>query len=112
MIMTKQVRIAINGVRKAKDKEYINEVVDNILESLYDNSVVVSGIGLSKQNDLYYLEFSLKVSKISDIILILINEWLSCIIQTEPLVNVSIFTKEQDDKYEIEHKMIVHNITY
>lgn len=106
--MTKRVRLTINGVKKAKDKEYINEVFDNIIESLYDHEGVVSGIGLSKQPDLYYLSFSLKVSKLSDILMILINEWLSCIVQTETSVHVSIFSKEQDDKYEIENKLIAH----
>lgn len=94
--MIKNIRIRIDSINKAKDKPYVNEVCDNILESLYDNDSIVSGIGISRQPNFFYLTFALKVSKTADILMVLIREWCSCISQTEENIAIVINEIEED----------------
>lgn len=106
--MTKHIKLRIERILKCADKKYVNDVIDSIVDSLHDFPNTVERIGLERDNDTFIVKFDLKVSKTGDHLLILLEEWLSCILQTEPNINVSIFSHEETDNYEIENNLIAH----
>jgi len=106
--MDKTIRITIDNIKKAKDKKFVNETIDAIVDSLYDFSNVVSKIGLHREKEMFEINFILNVCKTGDLLQILIEQWLSCILQTEPKINVSIFSSEENDPYDIELKLLTH----
>lgn len=107
--MVKKIKVVIDNIKKAKDYRFVNSTIDSIIESLHDFPNTIEQIGLHRDTDLFVLNFILHVSKTGDLIQILIEEWLSCILQTEPNINVSIYSSEESDKYDIELKLMAHS---
>lgn len=94
--MTKQIKIIVDKIDKADDKKYVTEIIDSILEALYDFPNTVTQINLHRDDEVFYTTFKLKVSKLGDMIFVLMTEFLSCIVQTEPKVDVTIDAVEDD----------------
>lgn len=95
--MTKQIKVIVDNIKKAHDRHYVNEICNNILDSLNDFPYTVSNIYFEKDKDIFYIKFDLKVCKIGDIVFCLIQELLSCIVQTEEKVNVTIDSVEEGE---------------
>lgn len=95
--MTKQIKIVIDNIKKTKDRNFVDEICNNILESLNDFPYTVSNIFFEKDKDMFYIRFNLKVCKIGDMVFCLIQEFLSCIIQTEEKINVTIDSVEEGE---------------
>lgn len=95
--MTKRIKVIIENINKAKDKRYVNDTIDAIVDSLHDFPNTISNIGLFRDKTTFYTTFNLKVSKLGDMCWVLINEWLSCIVQTEEKVDVTIDSVEEGE---------------
>lgn len=95
--MTKQIKVIIEHITRARDKKYVNQTIDNIIDSLYDFPYAVSNIGFTRDKDLFYIKFNLKVCKTGDMVWCLIHEFLSCIVQTENKVNITIDSIEEGE---------------
>ena len=92
--MTKKIKVIVDNIQRAKDKHYVNETIDAIVDSLHDFPNTISNIGLYRDKQTFYTTFNLKVSKIGDMCWVLINEWVSCIAQTEKNVDITIDSVE------------------
>ena len=95
--MTKKIKVIIDNINHAKDRKYVNEVIDAIVDSLHDFPNTISNIGLYRDKTTFYTTFNLKVSKIGDLAFILIQEFLSTIVQTENKVDITIDSVEDDN---------------
>lgn len=93
--MVKEIEVKANNIRKAKDRKYVFETYENIIDSIYDFDCA-SDLSLEKTQDEFYIKFNLKVCKSGDLLWILIKEWLSTIKQTEEQVELEISEREQD----------------
>ena len=92
--MTKKIKVIIENIQRAKDKHYVNDTIDAIVDSLHDFPNTISNIGLYRDKQTFYTTFNLKVSKIGDMVFVLIQEFLSCIKQTEQNVDITIDSVE------------------
>jgi hypothetical protein len=92
--MTKKIKVIIDNINRAKDRKYVNETIDAIVDSLHDFPNTISNIGLYRDKQTFYTTFNLKVSKIGDMAFVLIQEFLSCIKQTEQNVDITIDSVE------------------
>jgi len=88
--MTKHIKIRIDRISKCKDKKYVHEIADSMIESLHDFPTTASKIGIFRDTDTFIVKFDLKISKTGDLLWILIKEFLSCIRQTEDEAELSI----------------------
>ena len=104
MIMTKRVRLTIDNIKKADDRQYVNEIYESILNSLYDFENTISNISLLKSNDTSVITFNVKVSKMGDLVLVLIKEFLSCLLETEPNIGISISEIEEGERKGITYR--------
>lgn len=95
ILMTKEIEINADNIRKAKDKKYVFETYESILESIFDFDCV-SDLAFGKDNNSFSIIFKLKVCKSGDLLWVLIKEYLSCIKQTEEQVELEISEREQD----------------
>ena len=95
--MTKRIKVIIENIQRAKDKHYVNETIDAIVDSLHDFPNTISNIGLYRDKQTFYTTFNLKVSKIGDMAFVLIQEFLSTIVQTENKVDITIDSVEENN---------------
>lgn len=95
-MMTKHIKLIVDRITKAKDKKYVNDTIDSIIDSLHDFPSIVEHIGLSREKDIFYIKFDMKVSKTGDLVFVLVKEWLSTIYETEPKLSISINEIEED----------------
>lgn len=106
--MTKKIRIVIDDVRKSEDANFVNETVNNIIESLYDHPKDVSKILIDKTRNSYIIEFQLRVSKTGDLIFILIKEWLALLLETEHNILISLTETEENADIGITYKFFIY----
>lgn len=95
--MTKKIKVIIENIQRAKDKHYVNETIDAIVDSLHDFPNTISNIGLYRDKQTFYTTFNLKVSKIGDMCWCLIQEFLSTIVQTANKVDITIDSVEEGE---------------
>ena len=95
ILMTKDIEIKASNIKKARDKKYVFDTYENILDSLYDFNCV-SNLRFNKDNNSFNIRFDLKVCKSGDLLWVLIKEFLSCIKQTEEQVELQIDEVEPD----------------
>lgn len=95
--MTKKIKVIIENIQRAKDKHYVNDTIDAIVDSLHDFPNTISNIGLYRDKQTFYTTFNLKVSKIGDMAFVLIQEFLSTIVQTENKVDITIDSVEENN---------------
>ncbi len=95
-LMTKQITVTVTNISKTKDKKYIFETYENILNSILDFTSITSNVSFEKDKDYFKIDFMMKISKTGDILWILIKEFLSCIKETEDQVQITIDEVEQN----------------
>lgn len=88
--MTKQIKIVIDNIKKAKDKNFIDEICNNILDSLNDWENEATKIFFERDKNTFIVKYNLRVSKTGDLLSVLIREWLNLCIETEPNLFISI----------------------
>lgn len=96
--MTKDIEIKARNIKKARDKKYCFETYESILSSIFDFDCVYN-LKFDKDPDGFNIQCTLKVSKSADILWILIKEWLSTIIETEPNVGITITEIESESNF-------------
>lgn len=94
--MTKKISLILEHLNKADDTKYVEETIDAIIESLYDFPSFVTNINLHRTRSEFRIIYDLKISKTGDCILMLCQEFLNTIIETEP--NVKITMLQTEDK--------------
>ena len=94
IIMSKEIEIKVTNIKKSKDKKYVFETFENIIESLYDYSCA-SNLKFNKDDNSFNIEFVLQICKSGDMLWILIKEWLVTILESEQYVDVEIKEREQ-----------------
>ena len=94
ILMTKDVEIKASNIKKARDKKYVFDTYENILDSIYDFNCV-SKLKFDKDTDSFHIEFDLKVCRGGDLLWILIKEYLITILETEANVDIEIMEREQ-----------------
>lgn len=92
--MTKKISLILEHLNKADDKQYVEETIDAIIESLYDFPSFVTNINLDRTRSEFRISFDLKICKTGDCILILCQEFLNTIIETEPNINITMLQTE------------------
>lgn len=95
ILMTKEIEIKADNIKRAKDKKYVFETYESILNSIFDFDCV-SNLRFEKDNNSFHILFSLHICKQGDLLWVLIKEYLSCIKQTEEQVELQIDEVEQD----------------
>lgn len=103
--MTKQIKVIIDNIKKSNDKNFIEEVCDNILESLNDCNKEATKILFEKNKNTFFVKFNLHVSKNGDLLYILIREWLNLCIETEPNLFISINEIEEHSEKGVTYKL-------
>lgn len=98
MEMTRRLTICCDNINKASDKNFIFMTYDLMLEMLLDHDDTVSNIKFDKTNNSFFLMFTLKVSKKGDLIRILMQDYLSTILETEDKVNITLDDVEEGEK--------------
>ena len=93
--MTKDVEIKASNIKKAKDKKYVFDTYESILDAIFDFDCV-SNIRFEKDNNSFNIRFDLKICKSGDLLWVLIKEFLSTIKQTEEYVELQIDEVEPD----------------
>lgn len=94
ILMSKEIEIKVTNIRRSKDKKYIFETFENIIESLFDFDCA-SNLKFNKDDNSFNIDFMLKVCKSGDMLWILIKEWLVTILESEQYVDVEITEREQ-----------------
>lgn len=103
--MTKHVNLIITNIKRAKDKRFVNDIIDAISDSLTDFPDTVGKINISRDKDLFYTAFDIKVSKLGDLFFVLLTEFLGTICQTEEKVEVTMQVVEEQSINGIEYKL-------
>ena len=103
--MTKHVNLIITNIKKAKDKRFVNDIIDAISDSLTDFPDTVGKINISRDKDLFYTAFDIKICKTGDLFFVLLQEFLSTIIQTEDKVEVTMQVVEEKSINGIQYKL-------
>lgn len=103
--MTKHVNLIITNIKRAKDKRFVNDIIDAISDSLTDFPDTVGKINISRDKDLFYTSFDIKVSKLGDLFFVLLTEFLGTICQTEEKVEVTMQVVEEQSINGIEYKL-------
>ena len=88
--MTKQIKIVIDNIRKSHDKNFVDEICNNILDSLNDWENEATKIFFERDKNTFIVKYNLRVSKMGDLLGCLIREWLNLCIETEPNLFISI----------------------
>jgi len=97
-MMTKQIKIVLDNIQKAKDINFVNSTVDSIITSLHDFPNDVSKMSFDRDKNMSFVKFTLRVSKTGDMVFILIKEWLNLCLETEPNLFISISEIEEKAK--------------
>lgn len=103
--MTKQIKVIIDNIQKSKDKKFIEEVCNNILESLNDWDKEATKILFEKNKNTFFVKFNLHISKTGDLLSVLIREWLNLCIETEPNLFISINEIEENAPKGVTYKI-------
>ena len=103
--MTKHVNLIITNIKRAKDKRFVNDIIDAISDSLTDFPDTVGKINISRDKDLFYTAFDIKVSKLGDLFFVLLTEFLGTIVSTEDKVEVTMQVVEEKSINGIEYKL-------
>ena len=103
--MQKHITLIVDNIKKAKDKRFVNDIIDAISDSLTDFPDTVGKINISRDKDLFYTAFDIKVSKLGDLYFCLLQEFLSTIVQTEEKVEVTMQVVEEQSINGIEYKL-------
>lgn len=106
--MTKHIKLRIERITKCKDKKYVDDVIDSIIDSLHDFPNTVEKIGLCRNKDMFIVKFDLKVSKLGDLVWMLVKEFMSTIYETEPLIELSISETEDKAQTGITYKFFTY----
>ena len=93
--MTKEIKIVVDNIQKAKDINFVNNTIDSIIESMHDFPKEVSKLSFERDHNSSFVKFTLRVSKTGDMIFILIKEWLNLCLETEPSLFISISEIEE-----------------
>lgn len=88
--MTKQIKIVIDNIKKSHDKNFVDEICNNILDSLNDWENEATKIFFERDKNTFIVKYNLRVSKTGDLLACLIREWLNLCIETEPNLFISI----------------------
>ena len=94
-MMTKEIKIVVDNIQKAKDINFVNNTIDSIIESMHDFPKEVSKLSFERDKNMSFVKFTLRVSKTGDMIFILIKEWLNLCLETEPNLFISISEIEE-----------------
>ena len=103
--MTKHIILIVENIKRARDKKYVNEIIDAISDSLTDFPDTVGKINISRDKDLFYTAFDIKICKTGDLFFVLLQEFLSTIIQTEDKVEVTMQVVEETEINGIQYKL-------
>ncbi len=103
--MQKHITLIVENIKKAKDKKFVNEIIDAISDALSDFPNTVGKINISRDKDLFYTAFNIKVSKTGDLFFVLLQEFLSTIIQTEDRVEIIMQVVEDQEISGIQYKL-------
>lgn len=103
--MTKHITLIVENIKRAKDKRFVNEIIDAISDSLTDFPDTVGKINISRDKDLFYTAFDIKVSKLGDLFFVLLTEFLGTICQTEDRVEVTLQVVEEKAINGIQYKL-------
>ena len=103
--MTKKIKVIIDNIQRACDKRFIDEICNNILESLNDWNKEVSKIFFEKTKNTFIVKFNLHISKTGDLLSVLIREWLNLCIETEPKLFISINEIEEHSEKGVTYKL-------
>lgn len=103
--MIKRLTIKADNIIKCKDKKFVFYVYDQMIDSLFDFSNIISKLQFTKTDDQFIIQFNLKVCRDADLLWILIKEWLSLIVETELLINIKIIETEDLDNFSIEYNL-------
>lgn len=94
ILMSKEIEIKVTNIKKSKDRKFIFETFENIIESLFDYDCA-SNLKFNKDDNSFNIDFMLQVCKSGDMLWILIKEWLVLILESEQYVDVEITEREQ-----------------
>ena len=103
--MQKHITLIVGNIKRAKDKRFVNEIIDAISDSLTDFPDTVGKINISRDKDLFYTAFDIKVSKLGDLFFVLLTEFLGTIVSTEDKVEVTMQVVEEKSINGIEYKL-------
>ena len=103
--MQKHITLIVENIKRSKDKRFVNDIIDAISDSLTDFPDTVGKINISRDKDLFYTAFDIKVSKLGDLYFCLLQEFLSTIVQTEDKVEVTMQVVEEKETNGIEYKL-------
>lgn len=95
-LMTKNIKIEVKNIKKSNDKKFVFETYENILESIINHPNLMSPVDFDKTLDAFTIVFNIKVCKMADMLWVLIQEFLSLIIETEPCLEVRLTQCEED----------------
>ena len=98
ILMTKEIEINADNIRKAKDKRYVFDTYENIIDSIFDFDCA-SNLTFEKDNNSFHIKFDLMVCKSGDLLWVLIKEWLYTIIETEHDVSIRITEIESESNF-------------
>ena len=105
--MTKKITLILENLNKAEDTTYVEETIDAIIESLYDFPSFVTNINLDKSRSKFHISFDLKICRTGDCIWMLCKEFLSCIRETEQLIDVTI-EETEDNETMVQYKLYTY----
>lgn len=103
--MIKRLTIKADNIIKCKDKKFVFYVYDQMIDSLFDFSNIISNLQFNKTDKEFTIKFDLKICHDGDILWILIKEWLSLIVETELTINVKIIETEDLNNFSIEYNL-------
>lgn len=93
--MDKQININVNSISKAKDKKYVFDIYDKMIDCILSNSKIISGLEFISTKTDFNIQFKCKVCIDGDFLWVMLKEYLSCIAETEPNIEIIIDDIEQ-----------------
>lgn len=97
-MIKKKITFILDDLDKAADKQYVKDVIDSIIDSLYDFPSYVTKVAIDRNKTNTNIMFNLAICRTGDVIFALLIEWASCITQTEDNIRISILIEEDDTK--------------
>lgn len=94
-LMTKYIEIKARNIKKARDKKYCFDTYEDMLSAILQSGCAYRTT-FEKDIDGFNIRTTFKICKQSDMLWILIKEYMSCIKQTEEQVELEISEREQD----------------
>ena len=93
--MKKTVKFHCYGINKGKDKRFILDTCKNVLNAVL-NEDEAQNISFSNTDYGFNISYDIRQCFKADILLILIKEWISLIVETEENTAVSLEEIEED----------------